>query len=472
MEMNKAPMGQEVAPENPTNDQEPEEEMTMEALLEAEGLEMDFPKRGDVRQGEITGITDQAVLVNVGAKSDGQIPLREFERLSPEEREQILQVGNRLPVYVLGFDSHGAPRLSYLQALEAEDWERAERMKESGELYEGTIAGYNKGGLVVRLGRLRGFIPLSQISRERRQSLQSERPDPSWKELIGQPIVARVIEVDRSRQRLILSERAVARQARELLKERVLAQLQVGDVRTGRVTSLTKFGAFVNIDGADGLVHLSEISWEHIDKPEDVLQIGQEVQVKVISIDPERKRIGLSIRQLQEDPWKTKAASLRVGQLVRATITRLEKFGAFARLENGLEGLIHISELSEQRIEHPKEVVKEGDEVTLRIIRIDPEARRIGLSLRKVDTLAYADLDLQMALAEAEEELEELLGIEKEAPASEEAAPAEEQSEPSAESAEESAPEAAAEPPATEEEESSPPAEPSEEPSEPDSKGE
>ncbi|HIQ08479.1 MAG TPA: S1 RNA-binding domain-containing protein [Anaerolineaceae bacterium] len=407
------------------SDQEPEEEMTMEALLAAEGLEMDFPKRGDVRQGEITGITDQAVLVNIGAKSDGQIPLREFDRLSPEEREEVLQIGQRIPVYVLGFDSHGAPRLSYLQALEAEDWERAERMKESSELYEGTIAGYNKGGLVVRLGRLRGFIPLSQISRERRQSLQSDRPDPSWKELIGQPIVARVIEVDRSRQRLILSERAVARQARELLKERVLAQLQVGDVRTGRVTSLTKFGAFVNIDGADGLVHLSEISWEHIDKPEDVLQVGQEVQVKVISIDPERKRIGLSIRQLREDPWKTKAASLRVGQLVRATITRLEKFGAFARLENGLEGLIHISELSEQRIEHPKEVVKEGDEVTLRIIRIDPEARRIGLSLRKVDTLAYADLDLQMALAEAEEELEQLLGLEE---AAEEALPNEEES--------------------------------------------
>lgn len=425
MEMNKAPMGQEVAPENPMSDQEPEEEMTMEALLAAEGLEMDFPKRGDVRQGEVTGITDQAVLVNIGAKSDGQIPLREFDRLSPEEREEVLQIGQRIPVYVLGFDSHGAPRLSYLQALEAEDWERAERMKESGELYEGTIAGYNKGGLVVRLGRLRGFIPLSQISRERRQSLQSDRPDPSWKELIGQPIVARVIEVERSRQRLILSERAVARQARELLKERVLAQLQVGDVRTGRVTSLTSFGAFVNIDGADGLVHLSEISWEHIDKPEDVLQVGQEVQVKVISIDPERKRIGLSIRQLQEDPWKTKAASLRVGQLVRATITRLEKFGAFARLENGLEGLIHISELSEQRIEHPKEVVKEGDEVTLRIIRIDPEARRIGLSLRKVDTLAYADLDLQMALAEAEEELEQLLGLEE---AAEEASPNEEES--------------------------------------------
>lgn len=448
MEMNKAPLGQEVAPENSMHDQESDEITTMEDLLKEEGLGMGFPKPGEIRQGEITGITDQAVLVSIGAKSDGQIPLREFEQLSLEERENLLQIGQRIPVYVVGFDRYGAPRLSYLQALEAEDWERAERMLESGELYEGTIVGYNKGGLVVRLGRLRGFIPLSHISRERRHSLPNDRPDPSWKELIGQPIVARVIEVDRGRQRLILSERAAAREARELLKERVLSELQVGDVRTGRVTSLTKFGAFVNIDGADGLVHLSEISWEHIDKPEDVLQVGQEVQVKVISVDPERKRIGLSIRQLQEDPWKTQAASLRVGQLVRATITRLEKFGAFARLENGLEGLIHISELSEQRIEHPKEVVKEGDELTLRIIRIDPEARRIGLSLRKVDTLAYADLDLQMALAEAEEELGQLLGLEEAAEKGAAGGPeAEEEETASASTAEEASSEAASEAP-------------------------
>ncbi len=449
MEMNEAPLGQEAAPENQNEVpavEEPAEEMTMEALLEAEGLGMDFPKRGELRQGEITSITDQAVLVNVGAKSDGHIPLREFERLPAEEREQVLQVGNKIPVYVMGFDSHGAPRLSYLQALEAEDWDRAEAMKESGELYEGTIVAYNKGGLVVRLGRLRGFIPLSQISRERRESVGGGRPDQRWKALVGQPIVARVIEVDRQRQRLILSERAAAREARELLKERVLQRLQVGEVYTGRVTSLTKFGAFVNIDGADGLVHLSEISWEHIDKPEDVLQVGQEVQVKVISIDPERKRIGLSIRQLQEDPWKTKAAALRVGQLVKATITRLEKFGAFARLENGLEGLIHISELSEQRIEHPKEVVQEGDEVTLRIIRIDPEQRRIGLSLRKVDTLAYADLDLQMALAEAEEELEQLLGTAEGGEEAEPAAEIQEETAPQAEEAEEQAPEEEAPP--------------------------
>lgn len=417
MELHKAPMGQEAAPEE-TQHEEPE---TMEALLAQEGLVMDFPKRGEIREGVISAITDTEVLVNVGAKSEGVVPKHEFDDLEPEERERILREGERIRVYVTGIGPNSTPRLSFRQALELEDWERAEAMRRSKEIFQGTITGYNKGGLEVRVGRLRGFIPLSQISRERRASLPSERPDASWKALIGQPIVARIIEVDPERRRLILSERAAAREARELAKERVIEELQVGEVRTGRVTSLTNFGAFVNIDGADGLVHLSEISWEHIDKPSDVLKVGQEVQVKIISIDRENKRIGLSIRQLQEDPWQVKVRELREGQLVRATITRLAKFGAFARLENGLEGLIHISELSTQHVEHPKEVVKEGEELTLRIIKIDPEQRRIGLSLKAVDSLAYADLDLQMAIAEAEAEAKQAKG---------DAAPAEAEGEP------------------------------------------
>ncbi len=171
-------------------------------------------------------------------------------------------------------------------------------------------------------------------------------------------------------------------------------------MRVGRVTSLADFGAFVNISGADGLVHLSEISWDRIQHPGEVLQVGQEVKVKVISIDREKRRIGLSIRQLQEDPWTSRTNKYQVGQLVEATITRLTKFGAFAKLEEDLEGLIHISEISEKHIEHPKEVLKEGDVVTLRVIKIDPQNRRIGLSLRRVDSMAYADLDWQTLLEE------------------------------------------------------------------------
>jgi small subunit ribosomal protein S1 len=223
--------------------------------------------------------------------------------------------------------------------------------------------------------------------------------------MVGEPVKVRVIEVDRERHRLILSERAALQETRESLKDRLLEELKVGDVRTGRVTSVAEFGAFVNIDGADGLVHLSEISWERINHPNEVLKVGQEVQAKVISVDHERRRIGLSLRQLQEDPWMRKVKGLREGQLVEGKITHLTKFGAFARLDEDLEGLIHISELSEHRINHPKEVVKEGETVTLRVIKIDPERRRIGLSRRKVDSPAYSDLDWKMALSEEVQEV-------------------------------------------------------------------
>jgi small subunit ribosomal protein S1 len=247
---------------------------------------------------------------------------------------------------------------------------------------------------------LRGFIPASQISLVRRTTSGGETPEQRWGKMVGEPVKVRVIEVDRERRRLILSERQALQETRETLKDRLLEELQEGSVRTGRVTSLADFGAFVNIDGADGLVHLSEISWERIQHPNEVLKVGQEVKVKVISVDRDRKRIGLSIRQLLEDPWVQKVGHLKEGMLVEGTITHLTKFGAFARIGEDLEGLIHVSELSEQRVNHPKEVVHEGEVVTLRVIKIDAERRRIGLSLRKVDSPAYADLDWKMALAD------------------------------------------------------------------------
>ncbi len=247
--------------------------------------------------------------------------------------------------------------------------------------------------------------------------------------MVGDPIKVRVIEVDRERRRLILSERMALQETRESLKDRLLDELQEGSIRTGRVTSLAEFGAFVNIDGADGLVHLSEISWERIQHPNEVLKVGQEVQVKVISVDRDRKRIGLSIRQLLADPWTQKTSHLKEGMLVEGTITHLTKFGAFARLDDDLEGLIHLSELSENRINHPKEVVKEGDVVTLRVIKIDPERRRIGLSLRKVDSPAYADLDWKMELAgEVEKVSTSETELEGEEPAASEPVVAEEAS--------------------------------------------
>jgi small subunit ribosomal protein S1 len=253
-------------------------------------------------------------------------------------------------------------------------------------------------------------------------AVTGDTPDQRYAKMIGEPITVRVIEVDRKRRRLILSERAASSETRQSIKERVIESLKEGEVYTGKVTSLADFGAFVNVNGADGLVHLSEISWDRVQHPSEILEVGQEVQVKVINIDREKKRIGLSIRALQNDPWQSKVDKFKVGQLVEGIITRLTKFGAFARLEGDLEGLIHISEISENRIEHPKEAgLHEGDVVTLRVIRIDADQRRIGLSLRKVDSGAYKDLDLkQIDLEGVNLEVVEESAAQEEPPTSEE----------------------------------------------------
>lgn len=429
MDQNEALIGQEATPENdqPVN-QTPEEQtpvvqQDMETLLNEEGLGLDMPKQGEIRTGTVAHIGNNEILVSIGTKSEGIINGREKE-LIPHEDLETLHVGQEIPVYVVDpEDSNGNVVLSYIRAREERDWQTVEDLLSSGNAFDGKIIGYNKGGLIVPIGSLRGFVPASQVSVLRRVEGGAETPEQRWGKMVGDAIRVRVIEVDRERRRLILSERSALQETRETLKDRLLDELHEGVIRTGRVTSLADFGAFVNIDGADGLVHLSEISWERIQHPNEVLKVGQEVQVKVISMDRERKRIGLSIRQLQADPWTRKVGELREGQLITGTITHLTKFGAFARIGEDLEGLIHVSELSENRVAHPKEVVKEGDEVTLRVIKIDPERRRIGLSLRKVDSPAYSDLDWKMALAE---EIGEVTGESAE-PAEEELALASEE---------------------------------------------
>lgn len=420
MDQNRAREGQEAAPEPnqpgaPQNqEQVSDNRASMEDLLQEEGLGLDFPRQGEIRTGTIARITDTEVLVSIGTKSEGVIPTRELEQLDPATRE-LFQIGKEIPVYVVNpEDPNGNVLLSHVRALEEKDWKTAEDLLASGQPYESRIIGFNKGGLIVPIGQLRGFVPASQVSLLRRMDASGSTPEQRWGAMINEPIKVAVIEVDRDRRRLILSERAALQETRETLKERLLEELSEGDVRTGRVTSLADFGAFVNIDGADGLVHLSEISWERIEHPKEVLKIGQEVKVKVIAVDRERKRIGLSIRQLQEDPWVKKVERYKEGQLVEGTITHLTKFGAFARIEDDLEGLIHISELSEQRVAHPKEVVHEGDVLTLRVIKIEPERHRIGLSLRKVDSPAYTDFDWKTTLAEVVEETKEEVATEPE----------------------------------------------------------
>jgi small subunit ribosomal protein S1 len=387
----------------------------MEALLAEEGLTIDFPKRGEIRKGTIASISDGQILVSVGAKSEGILAGKELDSIEDETVESW-EVGDEIKVFVVTpEDSNGNLILSYTRALEEENWQTAEELLESEDSFTSKIEGYNKGGLLVPLGTIRGFVPASQIGLGRRLTITGNSPEERYSEMVGEEIEVCVIEVDRDRRRLILSERAASSETRDSIKERVIDELEEGEVRTGRVTSLADFGAFVNINGADGLVHLSELSWEHINHPSEVLEVGQEVKVKVISIDEDRKRIGLSIRRLKDDPWEDQIEELTEGQLVEGKITRLTNFGAFARLllediEGDLEGLIHISEISERRIEHPKEVLHEGDVVTLRIIKIEEDTHRIGLSMRRVDSPAYTDLDWKTLTDEFDvEELSEEL---------------------------------------------------------------
>ena len=420
MEDNRTP----VEPQVESISERPQPDASMETLLDEQGgLGLDFPAQGEIREGVIATIRENEILVSIGTKSEGVISGREYEQI-PGEEKAAFYLGQKIPVFVLNLeDSNGNVVLSYMRAREEQDWLEVERLLQSNEACESKVIGYNKGGLIVPVGRLRGFVPASQVSALRRAASGGQNPEQRYAKMVGEPMTVCVIEMDRARRRLILSEKLALQETRESLKERLLDELQEGTVRAGRVTSLADFGAFINIDGADGLVHLSEISWDHLEHPNEVLKVGQEVKVKVISVDRERKRIGLSIRQLEEDPWVKKVERYREGQLVEGTITHLTKFGAFARIDQDVEGLIHVSELSEQRVNHPKEVVKEGDIVTLRIIKIEPDRHRVGLSLRKVDSPAYADLDWKMALAdEVSKASEGAAEPAKEAPVAEEAA--------------------------------------------------
>ena len=377
-----------------------EKPLTMEALLKDQDLNIDLPQSGQIRKGTIASVSTSQVLVSIGAKSEGVVSSRDLEQLTSEERD-ALEVGQEVYVYVISpEDNNGNVVLSLKRAQEQLSWDTVEKSLEDNDVIESKIVGFNKGGLIAAVEGLRGFVPSSQVSAMRRMQSTGDTPEQRWQKMVGEPITVRVIEVDRERRRLILSEKAASNESRQSIKERVLEELNIGQVYTGRVTSIANFGAFININGADGLVHLSEISWDHIEHPREALEVGQEVDVKVINIDTDKKRIGLSIRVLQDDPWKERLEKYSVGELVEGTITRLTKFGAFARLEGDIEGLIHISELSENRIEHPKEVLKEGDVKSLRVIRIDPDQHRIGLSLRKVDSAAFADKDFKMMTAD------------------------------------------------------------------------
>jgi len=338
-------------------------------------------KRGDIIEGMIVSKRADEILVDVGGKAEAIVSARELERMSEREIAD-LHVGEPVLGYIVRPEDENGHIVLSLQRAELEkDWQDAEALQASGEIIKRPVIGYNKGGLIARVGRIRGFVPASQLSTSPAASAGGE--DSPLASLVGTTLSLKVVEVDRKRNRLILSEREAVKEERKARKERLLTELREGDEAHGVISSLCSFGAFVDLGGADGLIHLSELSWSRVNNPAEVVKVGDEVNVRVLKVDRERNRIALSLKRLQPEPWSAVDKTYYVGQLVKGTITKLTDFGAFARLDDNIEGLIHISELSDERINHPRDVVKEGEGVTLRVIRIDSARRRLGLSLRR-----------------------------------------------------------------------------------------
>ena len=368
-----------------TSDTEAEEETQtlslMEQFLNDPSLEYKSLKYGDVMDGVIMRIDRDEILVDIGSKSEGVVPSREFSSLTSSERD-ALQIGETILVFVVQPENQeGQAVVSIDRARQEKSWRRLQELYEANEAIQAEVTNYNKGGLLVNLDGVRGFVPASQVSEIRGGDDASKQADMA--KLIGTKLNLKVIEINRHRNRLILSERQAMQERRDEMKEKLIEELKEGEVRHGRVSSICDFGAFVDIGGADGLVHLSELSWSRVRHPSEILRVGQEVDVAVLGINPQERKIALSLKRTQAEPWSQVGDKYEVGQLVRGTITQLANFGAFSRIEDGIEGLIHVSEITDERITHPKQIVKEGDELILRIIRIDPQRRRMGLSLRR-----------------------------------------------------------------------------------------
>jgi small subunit ribosomal protein S1 len=389
-----------------TEDGELDGASLMEQFLNDPSHDYKSLKYGDVMDGVIMHLDREEILVDIGSKSEGIVPSREYSSLSSDER-QALAVGDTILVFVVQPENpEGHAVVSIDRARQEKSWRRLQELHEANEVIEAEVTNYNKGGLLVNLDGVRGFVPASQVTEIRGGDEASKQADMA--RLIGSSLPLKVIEINRHRNRLILSERQAVQERRDVMKERLIDELSEGEVRKGRVSSICDFGAFVDIGGADGLVHLSELSWSRVRHPSEVLRVGQEVDVYVLGINAQEKKIALSIKRTQAEPWSRVAAAYEVGQLVRGTVTQLANFGAFARIEDGIEGLIHVSELVDDRVSHPKQVVSEGDDLLLRIIRIDPQRRRMGLSLRRA--LDTPDAELQDVFGpEALQERDELI---------------------------------------------------------------
>ncbi len=356
--------------------------MDMGALLEEEeNSPFRSLRRGDVVEGTIISITRDGVVVDIGAKSEGLIPVNEMHSIGAEPLRRV-KISDKVVAFVMQPEtSEGEVLLSLDRARGERGWRELQQRFESGESFEAEVSGYNKGGLLVNVEGVAAFVPLSQLV-----GIRPDRNDETGASLgtaVGKVLRLKVIELNRRRNRVILSERGALQEWRSQQKDRLLAELQEGEVRRGRISSIRSFGVFVDLGGADGLVHLSEISWDRARSPEELFNVGDEVEVYVMKVDAETKKIALSIRRAQPEHWDGIVDKYHVNDVVPGVVTKLVNFGAFARLEGPVEGLIHVSELVDRRIGHPKEAVNVGDVLPLRIVRIERDRHRLGLSLKQ-----------------------------------------------------------------------------------------
>ncbi len=425
---------------------------------------------GDVVTGTVVRVDKDEILVDIGYKSEGVIPVAELSIRRSVNPDEEVTLGDEIDALVLQKeDADGRLILSKKRARFEKAWKRIEAAAESGEPVEGHVIEVVKGGLIIDLG-VRGFLPASLVDIRRVQDLEEYR---------DQVLLCKVIELNRSRNNVVLSRRAVLEEERKEARQQILDRLSPGVEVEGQISNIVDFGAFVDLDGIDGLIHISELSWSHVNHPSEVLEIGQRVRVKVLDVDRDRQRISLGLKQTQTDPWQRLMDECSQGDVVAGRITKVVTFGAFAEIVSGVEGLIHISELAEHHVENPREVVQQGQDVNVKIVEIDPERRRLSLSLRRVEPdepvkhidmgtpgpaaePAVPDLGLsEEVFADAPAEPEAEPESEPEAAAEREAEAPEPEAEPEPEAAAEPEPEPAAEPEPEPEPEA--PAEPEEE---------
>ena len=347
----------------------------MEEFLNQEDASSKRLAHGDIIDGVVVRVDPDEVLVDVGSKSEGVISSRELGTRDTGGAPD-LHAGDQIKVFVLQPENEDGNVVLSLRRARAESvWVKAQEQQTTGEMVDAEVREQNKGGLIVNVLGLRGFLPTSQVSRTYSSTLQ---------ELVGQRIGVKILEVNRKRNRLIVSQKAAFDEDRARQRDELFAKLKVGDEIEGKVSGLTTYGAFVNLGAADGLIHISELSWDRVANVADVLQVGQDIQVKVIKLDPETSRISLSLRQLGHDPWDHIEKRFPTGAIVEGEVTKIKKYGAFLQIGDGIEGLLHISELAWEHVERTEDVVEVGQKLRVRVLQADRSRRRISLSLKQV----------------------------------------------------------------------------------------